>query len=85
MAAPKSRLGRGLGGLIANAVPAAKAAADAKPAVHAPSAAPHAAAPAPATPGFLEVPVHFIEPSPSQARKEISPEHLNELAESIRS
>jgi len=85
MAAPKSRLGRGLGGLIANAVPAAKAVSDAKPAVHAPSAAPHAAAPAPATPGFLEVPVHFIEPSPSQARKEISPEHLNELAESIRS
>ncbi len=79
MAAPKSRLGRGLGGLIANAVPAAKAAADAKP------AAPHAAAPAPATPGFLEVPVLAIEPSPSQARKEISPEHLTELAESIRS
>ena len=30
MAASKSRLGRGLGGLIANASPAAKAAAEAK-------------------------------------------------------
>lgn len=84
MAAPKSRLGRGLGGLIANAVPAAKAAADAKPAAPA-AQANHAAPASPAAPGFLEVPVLSIEPSPSQARKEISPEHLTELAESIRS
>ncbi len=29
--------------------------------------------------------MHLIEPSPYQARREIAPEHLNELAESIRS
>jgi ParB family chromosome partitioning protein len=85
-AAPKSRLGRGLGGLIA----AAKPVASATPA--APVAAPEAravaspAAPAPAgAPGYLEVQVHLIEPSPYQARREITPEQLNELAESIRS
>ena len=43
MAASKSRLGRGLGGLIANANPAAKAAVEAKPSSGAPatSAAAH--------------------------------------------
>ncbi len=71
MAVSKSRLGRGLGGLIANAVPAAKGSADTKTA-------------APSAPGFQEVPVHLIVPSASQARREISPEHLTELAESIR-
>ncbi len=84
MAAPKSRLGRGLGGLIASAAPAkpvpepapAKAAAPATP-----SAAP---APAPAAPGFMEVAVHLVEPSPYQARREITAEQLQELADSIR-
>lgn len=78
-AAPKSRLGRGLGGLIAAARPAT-------PASPAPAAAPAvepAATPAPAV-GYLEVAVHLIEPSPYQARREIPPEQLNELAESIR-
>lgn len=43
-------------------------------------------APAPTgAPGYLEVQVHQIEPSPYQARREITPEQLNELAESIRS
>jgi ParB family chromosome partitioning protein len=70
MANSKSRLGRGLGGLIAAAAPA-------KPA--APVAAP--AAPA----GFLELAVNSIAPSPYQARKDIAPAHLQELAESIRS
>jgi ParB family chromosome partitioning protein len=90
-ATPKSRLGRGLGGLIAAAKPAASSApahpVDAHPAPHAPSAAPAAAAaPAPAgAPGYQEVPVHVIEPSPYQARREITPEQLSELAESIRS
>ncbi len=82
MAAPKSRLGRGLGGLIASAAPA-------KPAVEpaanklapAPSAPPAAAPPAP---GFMEVAVHLIEPSPYQARREITAEQLKELADSIR-
>lgn len=70
MANSKSRLGRGLGGLIAAAAPA-------KPV--APVAAP--AAPA----GFLELPVNAIAPSPYQARKDIAPAHLQELADSIRS
>ncbi len=50
-AAPKSRLGRGLGGLIAAAKPAA-------PAPAAPHAVPVAPAPAPAptgAPGYLEL------------------------------
>lgn len=73
-AAPKSRLGRGLGGLIAAAAPA-------KP--PAPAAAPAPAAPA--APGFAEITVSLIVPSPYQARREISPDQLSELAESIRS
>ncbi len=82
-AAPKSRLGRGLGGLIASAAPAQK------PAAPAPTAAANSApAPAPVAsgaPGYLEIPVLAVEPSPYQARREITPEQLNELAESIRS
>ncbi|MGC4071653.1 MAG: ParB/RepB/Spo0J family partition protein [Nibricoccus sp.] len=96
MAAPKSRLGRGLGGLIANATPAsAKAStapaknAPAEPAAAKASGAPAAAPAQQATqntaPGFLEIPVLQIEPSPYQARREITPEQLSELAESIRS
>eukprot|EP01012_Entosiphon_sulcatum_P021821 TRINITY_DN26692_c0_g1_i1.p2 TRINITY_DN26692_c0_g1~~TRINITY_DN26692_c0_g1_i1.p2 ORF type:complete len:316 (+),score=48.23 TRINITY_DN26692_c0_g1_i1:571-1518(+) len=82
-AAPKSRLGRGLGGLIAAAKPAAPQ--PVTPAV-APASAP-APAPAPATgaPGYLEIGVHLIEPSPYQARREIPADQLSELAESIRS
>src|SRR5476651_2180900 len=73
MATPqKSRLGRGLGGLISAGKPSA-------PAV--PAAAPQAT---PAT-GYLEIQVHLVEPSPYQARREIVPEQLAELAESIRS
>src|SRR6266496_639413 len=82
MAAPKSRLGRGLGGLITGAVPAGQK----------PTATPKSAAasdqPAPAAPpapGFQEIPVHLVEPSPYQARREIPAEQLNELAASIRS
>ncbi len=78
-AAPKSRLGRGLGGLIASAVPAAS-----KPAPAAPAAAAPASTPAGA-PGYQEIGVNLVEPSPYQARREIPPEQLNELAESIRS
>lgn len=97
MAAHKSRLGRGLGGLIANATPANKAVAEAKAsaAATAPAAsiaaqpaatasAPAATASAPAS-GFQEVPVSMVEVSPYQARKEISPEQLAGLADSIRS
>jgi ParB family chromosome partitioning protein len=82
MAAQKSRLGRGLGGLIANASPAAKAAAEQKVAASAP--APATSLPASA-PGFQEIPVSSIVPSPYQARREISADQLTELTESIRS
>lgn len=86
-AAPKSRLGRGLGGLIAAAKPAAPAPSTPTPdagavAKPAPAAPP---APAAAAPGYQEIPVHFVEPSPYQARREIPAEQLSELAESIRS
>lgn len=88
-AAPKSRLGRGLGGLIAAAKPAASApAATPQPAsANATPASAAAATPTQATgaPGYLEVGVHLIEPSPYQARREITSEQLSELAESIRS
>ncbi len=83
MAASKSRLGRGLGGLIANATPAAKGAAEVKAspaAVQAAAPSTHASAP-----GFQEIPVASVETSPYQARRDISPEQLTELAESIRS
>ena len=73
MASPqKSRLGRGLGGLISAAKPPA-------PSTVAPSA--HA----PLSPGYLEIQVGLVEPSPYQARREIAPDQLTELAESIRS
>lgn len=85
-AAPKSRLGRGLGGLIAAAKPAAPAPSAA------PNNVPHDKPPAVPTapvaagaPGYQEIAVHSIEPSPYQARREIPPEQLSELAESIRS
>jgi len=79
----KSRLGRGLGRLIAAAKPAAPA-IPASPAGHA--AVGHSpTAPAAGAPGYQEIAVHLIEPSPYQARREISAEQLNELAESIRS
>ncbi len=76
MAISKSRLGRGLGGLIAAAAPAKSAAP-----------APGAPLPAPGLPptGFIEVAVTAISPSPYQARKDIAPDQLQELAESIRS
>ena len=72
-AAPKSRLGRGLGGLIASAISAPKT----EPVIP--------AAPAAAAPGYQEIAVHLVEPSPYQARREITAEQLSELADSIRS
>ncbi len=82
-AAPKSRLGRGLGGLIAAAKPAA-APSETVPAVPAGTTA-VASGQSGGAPGYLEIGVHLIEPSPYQARREISPEQLTELADSIRS
>lgn len=78
-AAPKSRLGRGLGGLIASAAPAAPQRAAAPAAQTAPAPAPAGA------PGYQEIGIHLIEPSPYQARREITPEQLSELTDSIRS
>lgn len=85
-AAPKSRLGRGLGGLIAAAKPAASTPAAHPTDAHASAPAAPASPPTPAgAPGYQEIAVHLIEPSPYQARREITPEQLSELAESIRS
>lgn len=86
MANSKSRLGRGLGGLIAAAAPkpAAPAPAPAPAASPASASATAPAAPPPAPSGFIEVAVQAVVPSPYQARKEIAPEHLQELADSIR-
>ncbi len=83
MAPPKSRLGRGLGGLIASAAPkstAASAPQSASPA----AATPLSPAAVPGAPGFMEIGVHLVEPSPYQARREIPAEQLKELADSIR-
>lgn len=93
-AAPKSRpaLGRGLGGLIAAAKPASAAPAPSAAAAANTTAPSGNGTPAPAAvpvpagaPGYQEIAVHLIEPSPYQARREFPPEQLNELAESIRS
>ena len=81
MAAPKSRLGRGLGGLIAAAKPPPSPAATAA----APTPAPAAPTPVSGLAGYQEISVQLIDPSPYQARREIPPEQLGELAESIRS
>lgn len=81
MATSKSRLGRGLGGLIAAAAPKPVPAVASAPTQVAASPAPAPTAPS----GFIEVAVTSITPSPFQARKDIAPEHLQELAESIRS
>jgi ParB family transcriptional regulator, chromosome partitioning protein len=76
MAAPKSRLGRGLGALIASGATAA-------PKIEARAGAP-AGAGHPAIAGFQEIDVHLVEPSPYQPRKDIGADQLGELAESIR-
>jgi ParB family chromosome partitioning protein len=72
MAMSKSRLGRGLEALIASGASAA-------PKIEAP-----AAAPAVGVPGFQEISMHLVEPSPYQPRKDMDAGQLNELAESIR-
>ena len=77
-AAPKSRLGRGLGGLIASAAPAVSKS-------EAVASTPAPVTPPTGAPGYQEISVLSIEPSPYQARRDIPPEQLSELAESIRS
>lgn len=83
MANSKSRLGRGLGGLIAAAVSKPAPASAAPAPVSSPAQAPASAA-APAPSGFIEVAVSSVVPSPYQARKSLPPEQLQELADSIR-
>ncbi|MDB6128232.1 MAG: parB-like partition protein [Verrucomicrobia bacterium] len=73
--ASKSRLGRGLGGLISSATPSSAKAETPAAAVVTISSAP----------GYQEIAVHLVEPSPYQARREIPAEQLKELADSIRS
>jgi ParB family chromosome partitioning protein len=80
--ASKSRLGRGLGGLIAAGKPSTPVSAPAPSIVVAENSV---SAPATGAPGYQEIAVHLIEPSPYQARREIPSEQLHELAESIRS
>lgn len=78
--ASKSRLGRGLGGLIA----AGKPSGGGVPPPQEPAGTP----PPPISPGlagYQEISVAAVEPSPYQARREIPAEQLAELAESIRS
>jgi len=77
MAQSKSRLGRGLGSLIAGGVKVAPPQPAAVPATTK-STAPSAPA------GFEEIKVASISPSPYQARREIGPTQLAELTESIK-
>jgi ParB family transcriptional regulator, chromosome partitioning protein len=82
MAQSKSRLGRGLGSLIAGGVKAA-ATPSAPPATPA-KAAPAGPAASNVPEGFEEIGVASISPSPYQARREIGPTQLAELTESIK-
>jgi ParB family chromosome partitioning protein len=101
MSNSKTRLGRGLGGLIsgagssqakpksAEAAPASAAskktaASPAKEAVAAAKAAPVVNT-APNAPGYREIDVKEIAANPYQPRREIYPEHIEELAKSIQS
>ncbi|MEO0796077.1 MAG: ParB/RepB/Spo0J family partition protein [Verrucomicrobiota bacterium] len=89
MASPKSRLGRGLGGIISGggAKKGAAKKATAKPAVSASKKAepaPPKKKEEPAGP-YREIAVSAIEPNPYQPRREMDPEHVAELAASIAS
>lgn len=81
---PQSRLGRGLGALIASGTPQTKATATGatKPAAAAPAAG---TTPTPeGLPGYREISVTAVEPNPYQPRKEIDSQLLADLVESIR-
>jgi ParB family transcriptional regulator, chromosome partitioning protein len=77
MAISKSRLGRGLGALIASGTTDA-------PKIESKTPVGPPAGGVPDAPGFHEIPVHLVEPSPYQPRKDINTAQLSELAESIR-
>lgn len=76
MAAPKSRLGRGLGALISSGTAA-------KPAPAAEPAKPVAPA-AETLSGYRDIAVDSIQPNPYQPRREIAADALADLVESIR-
>ena len=80
MATPKSRLGRGLGALITSGTTLPKTVPSAPGTVPAPTPGP-----APdGLSGYREIAVHLIETNPYQPRRDIDPEQLAELVESIR-
>lgn len=92
MSNSKTRLGRGLGGLISGT-----GSAQPKPKTAAPTATPTKKVPAkkvvvsmapvaaPNAPGYRELEVKSIVANPYQPRREIHPEHVEELAKSIQS
>jgi ParB family chromosome partitioning protein len=89
----KSRLGRGLGGLIDGAAkPSTTASTEETPATKSPAAprkkaaaSATKAAPVPSDNGFRELSVKDIVPNPHQPRRDIDPRLVKELAKSIRS
>lgn len=100
MANSKSRLGRGLGGLISgpggsdprkdapqSAAPQKAGAVSKSPAKKAaPSkSAPSAVVPSPGGSGYQDIPVKDLVANPYQPRREIDPKHVEELAKSIQS
>ncbi|MFT5622459.1 MAG: ParB family chromosome partitioning protein [Bacteroidia bacterium] len=92
MASTKSRLGRGLGGLISGTTgTTAKQAAPKKAAGPAGKATGRRAAPpvvasaAVASLGYREIPIENLVANPYQPRREIDPKHVEELAKSIQS
>ena len=89
MASSKSRLGRGLGGLISGTTGATakkaapkKAAAPAKNAAAKPAVQASAAV---ASLGYCEIAIKDLVANPYQPRREIDPKHVEELAKSIQS
>jgi ParB family chromosome partitioning protein len=91
MASSKSRLGRGLGGLISGTTGAT--AKKAAPQVTAPSKKAAVKKPAPAAVasaaaselGYREISIANLVANPYQPRREIDPQHIEELARSIQS
>lgn len=92
MSSSKSRLGRGLGGLISGASnsgasekKAASNPAKKAPAKKAAKKVTAVASSTPNAPGYREIEVKDIVANPYQPRREIHPEHVEELANSIQS
>ncbi len=88
MTSSKSRLGRGLGGLISGGGqgaerPAAAPKPAAGPAKKTATAAVAAPAAVPSLPGYRELKLGQIVPNPYQPRREIHPQQVEELARSI--